>query len=93
MKTEKTERGFTIIHFKDSYKNDCSIQNSSSVIDSIWLGVDNPKLTVFEDESMGKYIVTDMPKTFSVYSRMHLTKETVAALLPILQKFVNTGRI
>lgn len=94
MKKEKTERGFNIIEFIDKYGEKCSLQKSSlATEDCIWLGIDNPKLTIFEDENMGKYVVTEMPKTFSVSSRMHLTREQVAELLPYLEEFVKTGYI
>lgn len=94
MKVKKTERGFDITNFTDSYGETCSLQKSSTAfVDKIWLGISNPKLTVFENESKGKYIVTDMPKNFSVNARMHLTREQVSELLPYLQKFVETGEL
>jgi len=94
MKKEKTERGFGIIEFKDRYGNKCSLQKSSlATEDAIWFGINDTDLTIFEDEKMGKYIVTKMPKTFSVNTRMHLTQEQVKELLPYLQKFVDTGEI
>ena len=93
-KMKKTERGFDISEFTDSYGEKCSLQKSSSAMeDMIWLGIDDPKLTVFEDENMGKYLVTKMPKHFSVSSRMHLTQEQVADLIPHLQHFVETGEL
>lgn len=36
---ELTNRGFQKIIFKDSYNVNCSLQESSSVIPRIWLGV------------------------------------------------------
>lgn len=91
---EKTQRGFSIHEFTDGYGESCSLQKSSSAMeDMIWLGVDKPQLTVFENESMGKYLVTDMPKNFSVSSRMHLTQEQVKELLPMLQNFAETGEL
>ena len=54
MKLEISERGFGYGKFVDSYKNKCSIQKSSAAMDDyIWLGIDNPKLTIFQDDSMG----------------------------------------
>ena len=92
MEIEKTNRGFDIASFTDSYGEVCSLQKSSSAfVDNIWLGISKPTLTVFENESKGKYIVTNMPENFSVNARMHLTREQVAELLPYLQKFVETG--
>lgn len=94
LKIESNKRGFQCAEFVDSYGNKCSIQKSSAAtIDCIWLGIDKPKLTVFENDSKGKYITTDMPSNFDVDSRMHLTIEQVKDLLPILHHFVETGEL
>lgn len=93
-KIQTNQRGFHFAEFIDSYGNKCSIQKSSSATsDCIWLGIDSPKLTVFEDNSHGKYITTEMPQNFDVNSRMHLTIEQVKNLLPILHHFVETGEL
>ena len=92
MKLSKNQRGFEEGKFKDFYNNDCSIQKSSLASDDfIWLGIDNPTLTVFENENMGKYIKTTLPKNWMVSARMHLSRKQVLELLPILQNFVDTG--
>ena len=92
MKTEKNQRGFNYCEFKDLYKKDCSIQKSGlATEEAIWLGIDNPKLTVFKNEQREEYLITEMPKNFSVSSRMHLNRKQVSELLPMLQKFVETG--
>ena len=53
MNLEENQRGFLNGQFKDNYNNECSIQKSSSAMeDCIWLGIDKPKLVVFEDDSM-----------------------------------------
>jgi hypothetical protein len=89
-----TQRGFAIGEFTDRYNKKCKIQKSSlATEDCIWLGITEPRLTVFEDEKKGKYLETDIPKNWSVDSIMHLTREQVAELLPILQAFVETGEI
>ncbi len=94
MEIKKTNRGFEYGKFTDLYGEKCSIQKSSlATDDAIWLGIDNPKLTVFEDEKRGKYLVTEMPSTFSVHGRMHLSRQQVCDLLPILQRFVETGEL
>jgi hypothetical protein len=94
MKIETTERGFEIANFKDSRQNECSIQKSSAAEDDyIWLGIDNPRLTIFEDERMGKYINTNLPKNWAVSSRMHLSREQVNELLPVLITFSETGNL
>lgn len=94
MRNKKSNRGFSINEFEDSYGEECVLQESSSAIeDKIWFGVKNPKLTVFQDETKGKYIVADMPSNFSVNSKMHLTRNQVKELLPYLQNFVETGKL
>lgn len=94
MDIEKNKRGFQHGNFTDLYGEKCSIQKSSlATDDAIWLGIYEPKLTVFENEQKGKYIVANMPDNFMVNSRMHLNREQVAELLPILQKFVDTGEL
>jgi hypothetical protein len=94
MNLEKNQRGFENGKFTDLYGKKCSIQKSSlATDDAIWLGIENPKLIVFEDESMGQYLETNLPKTWMVNSRMHLSREQIAELLPILQKFVETGEL
>jgi len=94
MELTATQRGFSLAKFTDRYGNQCSIQKSSlATEDAIWFGIDNPKLTIFENASKGKYIITDMPANFDVDSRMHLTQDQVKALLPLLQKFAETGEL
>jgi hypothetical protein len=99
----QTQRGFSKGSFTDYNSINCSIQESSLATDDcIWLGIDVPRLTVFEDTNMGsakhslvesKYIETDLPKNWSVDSRMHLTRQQVSDLLPLLQRFVDTGSL
>ena len=40
-----------------------------------------------------RYIKTTVPKNWMINSRMHLTRDQVAELLPHLQKFVETGEL
>ena len=61
--------------------------------DAIWFGTDDTELIVFEDDNKGKYIKTKLPKNFMVNNRMHLNREQVKELLPILETFVKTGNI
>ena len=92
MELRTTQRGFEIANFEDSYKLPCSIQKSSKADDDyIWLGIDKTMLTVFKDENKGQHIVTELPANWSVDTRMHLSREQVEQLLPLLQKFVETG--
>ena len=102
METTKTERGFTHNSFTDRYGEKCSLQKSSLAFEeAIWFGIDNPTLTLFETEQMGKYRqVTDKEAgaalggfELSACSRMHLTQEQVVELLPALQHFAVTGNL
>lgn len=40
---------------------------------------------------MSNYIATTLPKNWSVNTRMYLSQQNVAELLPYLQRFVETG--
>ena len=100
---ETTSRGFAIGKFADLYGAECSIQKSSLANDdAIWLGVDNanPQLLASEAEAHG--IVTAKTTGWIPYpisedvlltTRMHLSRDQAAELIPILQKFVDTGDI
>ena len=82
---DKTNRGFSIFSFKDSYGYDCSIQESSSASEpKIWFGIDNAKITTKD----GSPIDSENMITFS---RMHLNQEQVKKLLPLLENFADTG--
>lgn len=93
MKIRHTERGFARADFTDRYGEQCSIQKSSLAFeDCLWLGVNDPK---------PKYLVygegwKDYPLPEGVEiigSRMHLTREMAAELIPLLQHFVDTGEL
>jgi hypothetical protein len=107
MKTNTTQRGFRIIEFKDYYEEDCSIQKSSLADDDcIWLGIDNPEPRIMckdaiklglrkatggeEDNGWCDFKV---PEEVSFTTRMHLNREQVQFLIPILQKFVKNGEL
>lgn len=52
MKVKKTERGFEIIHFKDFYGTDCSLQQSSLALydqpgcSAIWFGQGDKRMHI-----------------------------------------------
>lgn len=83
---EVTGRGFGRREFMDMYGSTCSVQDSSlATDDAIWLGVND-----------GEHFECKPPYNKSDGSnggRMHLSRGHVAALLPILQHFVNTGML
>lgn len=99
----KTDRGFAIADFKDMYGESCSLQKSSlATEDAIWFGVTDvtPIIMASDAEKCGVktkkttgWVIYPMPEEVFINSRMHLSRETVAALLPTLQLFVDTGEI
>jgi len=97
MKKKYTARGFALYEMVDMYGCGCSLQKSSlATEDAIWLGIDDadPKIMASKVMPNGtgwvKYII---PEDVLLSTRMHLSREQVAELIPILQKFVDTGEI
>ena len=73
------DRGFLKGKFKDRYGADCSIQKSSlATEDCLWLGCDHETI-----DDHGR----------PCGARMHLTRAMVADIIPILQRFVDTGEL
>lgn len=98
----RTKRGFNFRSFADYNGVECSIQKSSIATDDlIWLGCDktgfqyfipngNPSWRSITDAELAlkfgaQHIITN--------TRMHLTRKQVKKILPVLQKFVETGDI
>lgn len=76
----KTSRGFQLIKFRDLYDAECSLQESSLATEcAIWFGCDKNAVHSVTGEELSP--------------RMHLTQEQVAALIPHLQRFVDTGYV
>lgn len=94
---ETTLRGFSHAKFTDRYGEQCSIQKSSLASeDCIWLGLDDvtPQILASKIIEGGTgWAKLPLPDDVHIHSRMHLTREQVAALLPALQRFVQTGEI
>lgn len=103
MEIAKTGRGFNIINFTDFYGEKCSLQKSSIVYpECIWFGIDDPDPKVLASEAASVGVRTDkktgwikyeIPENVLINSRMHLNRKQVEALLPCLQKFVETGEL
>ncbi len=92
MEIAKTQRGFALIEFKDFYDVECSLQKSSlATEDAIWFGCNdaNPRQCV---QGVGWQAIP-MPSSYVADTRMHLTREQVAELLPYLTRFVETGEL
>ncbi len=97
MEIGKTARGFALIEFKDDYDKACSVQKSSLAFrDCIWLGIDNaePKIMAsLLDPKLTGWLPYPVPEDVSFNTRMHLTREQVAELIPVLQHFADTGEL
>lgn len=94
----RTDRGFSTHDFTDLYGVKCRIQKSSlATEDAIWLGAKEIGLKKFTPYAGGWVDVPlemePMGVTHSANTMMHLNREQVAALLPMLQRFVATGEI
>jgi hypothetical protein len=93
----ETKRGFGHIVFKDRYGETCSLQESSLATEAaIWLGIDDPWPKLFYGRTPPggwQDMSRDLPPgvDYALCSgRMHLTREQVRVLLPILTHFVET---
>lgn len=101
--TETNERGFTTLHFFDRYGLTCSLQKSSMATEeAVWLGITHAEPVILASKAAEHGVETDettgwvpfpVPEDVLMHTRMHLTQEQVAALLPILQRFVETGEV
>ena len=99
----KTYRDFERIEFNDLYDKKCSLQQSSlSTDDAIWLGINDPEPKIMAKDAAPLGIITSqsygwisypLPKEVSLTTRMHLTREQAAQLIPLLQRFVDTGEL
>ena len=100
----KTARGFTIYNFLDDNGEECSIQKSSAAEDDyIWLGNLKAKPSIMVSDAIKLGMDTNglevghmeykLPEEVHFTTRMHLSREDVASLIPILQKFVDTGEL
>jgi hypothetical protein len=77
LKIDSTERGFARAEFKDRKGEECSIQKSSVATEDC----------LWLGQNTGTHHMGEC------MSRMHLTRKQVAALLPLLQCFVETGEL
>ncbi|MBB6731907.1 hypothetical protein [Cohnella zeiphila] len=92
-----TNRGFDIIIFEDFYGIECSIQKSSiATEDAIWFGCSEANPRIMANQTLGGgtgWVPYPMPKRVAMDTRMHLTRDQVKELLPILNAFVETGEL
>ena len=50
IKEKDTERGFERVEFKDKYNNDCSIQVSSNIESQLWIGVNENRMLIEQED-------------------------------------------
>ena len=80
----KTNRGFSIFNFKDSYGHMCSVQKSSSASEpKIWLGLDEIDAFTNVDSRIVKFT---LPESVVVNARMHLNQEQVKKTITYFAK-------
>lgn len=103
MKKTKTNRGFSIVKFNDTYGIPCSIQKSSSAMeDRLWIGVDDPqpKVMAINAASVGVetnettgWIDYPIPKEVLLATRMHINRKQAKKIVKVLKRFINDGEI
>ena len=96
MELKETARGFRILKFEDYYGHECSLQRSSIIEpDCIWLGMNEPDLQEhgWHPHFKARCRPLILSDSIHAFSRMHLTRDQVAELLPYLQRFVETGEL
>jgi hypothetical protein len=98
LKVGETNRGFQIVEFEDEYGEKCSLQKSSWMEkDAIWFGTVKPQPRILACKVNGGipdgWVDYKMPEGVEIHTRMHLTRDIVKQLLPLLQNFVKTGEL
>lgn len=92
-----TERGFDYTEFNDANGTPCNIQISSAVRDEylIWFGAEDIGLKHFKAGQGWKDVelTNTTEEHYVANNRMHLTQSQVRDLLPVLQRFADTGEL
>jgi len=98
-----TGRGFAVLRFADCHGAACSLQKSSLASeDAVWFGPDDaePRVLASQAAELGVqttdrvgWVPYPVPDAVIMTTRMHLTRGQVAALLPYLQRFAETGDV
>ena len=89
----ETERGFALAEFRDFYDKACSVQRSSiATEDCIWLGISEAEGLILPGDGTGWHPYP-IPDNVSIPTRMHLSREQVASLLPALTEFAKSGNL
>lgn len=89
-------RGFKVIEFKDIYENELSIQESPNDKNSLLLNINDNNPSIMKSDPIDnteEWIDYSIPEDTYVNIRIHLSKEQIKELIPILQRFVDTGEL
>lgn len=93
----QTSRGFDYTEFSDANGVKCTVQESSACREEalIWLGAKDIGLQHFKAGQGWKDVELKdtIEEHYVANNRMHLTQSQVKELLPILQRFVETGSL
>ena len=96
IKKSKNKRGFGQIEFEDLYGMQCRILKSSlATKEAIWIGAKEIGLKEFRPGIGWKDVelVSTLSHHFVANTSMHLSRSQVKKLIPILQKFADTGEV
>lgn len=96
MEIVKNQRGFARGEFKDSVGHNCKIREGGMDTNEglgVWLGIENPTITIFTDKSMAHYINIPTPENWNINSMMYLSDKQIRELIPMLKKFLKSGKI
>jgi len=103
MNRTTTARGFRLFTFKDANGAGCSLQKSSAATENkVWLGVTSADPQILASQAAQHGVQTaetvgwvpyPIPDAVFLTTRMHLSRQQVAELLPALQHFVATGEL
>lgn len=101
--SERTERGFAIVKFRDAYGVECSIQQSSAIdfdtedglerpgTSYLWLGCDDAAPQYFVPNGNPPWRPVEMPEEYVANTRMHLNRDQVKMLIASLNAWLDTG--
>lgn len=92
----KGPRGLAIVEFIDTYNQECNLQESSSAIPAVWLGVEWALDTRWIAGGSGDFDTKPAggsSRLVNVGARMHLTRTMARKLIAELQHFVDTGEV
>lgn len=89
-KEGKTNRGFSLVEFKDFNQGSCSMQKSSlATEDCLWIGLDDVKPMKLVS---GKgWVEVPIDGDIEICGRMHIDREQAKNIIAYLQNFVDSG--